>query len=121
MSQLTKYPKPQVGQVVWVETEQRRKSTVEEATVTKVGRKWVDISGRYKRRFNIETWALDGVNYLSHGQVYPCREEREKEVYRFRAWRNLSDAIDRYRVPPNVTIEAIHQVAELLGLEVKPS
>jgi len=50
-------------------------------------------------------------------------QERAKEISRIRAWRNLSDAIDRYRygAPPNVTIEAIQQAAELLGLEVKPS
>jgi len=50
-------------------------------------------------------------------------QERAKEISRIRAWRNLSDAIDRYRycAPPNATIEAIQQAAEILGLEVKPS
>ena len=86
-------------------------------------RKWADVSGGHGRRFDIETWDLDGGRYSSPGNVYPCRDAREKEISRIRAWRNLSDAIDRYRysAPPNVTIEAIQQAAELLGLEVKPS
>ena len=123
MSNQAKYPKPVVGQVVWVEIERNRKPVGEDATVTKVGRKWVDVSGFRGRRFDIETWALDGGKYSSPGCVYPCREARENEVARIRAWRNLSDAIDRYRysAPPNMTIEAIQQAAELLGLEVKPS
>ena len=121
MSNQAKYPKPVVGQVVWVE--RNRKPAGEEATVTKVGRKWADVSGGHGRRFDIETWDLDGGRYSSPGNVYPCRDAREKEISRIRAWRNLSDAIDRYRygAPPNVTIEAIQQAAELLGLEVKPS
>jgi len=123
VSNQAKYPKPVVGQVVWVEIERNRKPAGEEATVTKVGRKWADVSGGHGRRFDIETWDLDGGRYSSPGNVYPCRDAREKEISRIRAWRNLSDAIDRYRysAPPNVTIETIQQAAELLGLEVKPS
>ena len=123
MSNQAKYPKPVVGQVVWVEIGRNRKPAGEEATVTKVGRKWATLSGWRGQRFDVETWRLDSASCVSSGNVYPCREDREKEISRIRAWRNLSDAIDRYRygAPPNVTIEAIQQAAELLGLEVKPS
>ena len=116
MSNQAKYPKPVVGQVVWVEGRS-------EATVAKVGRKWATLSGWRGQRFDVETWRLDSASCVSSGNVYPCRDAREKEISRIRAWRNLSDAIDRYRygAPPNVTIEAIQQAAELLGLEVKPS
>ena len=123
MSNQAKYPKPVVGQVVWVEIERDRKPAGEEATVTKVGRKWADVSGGHGRRFDIETWDLDGGRYSSPGNVYPCRDDREKELAIIAAWRSFANAAERYRytAPPNVTIGAIQQAAELLGLEVKPS
>ena len=128
MSNQAKYPKPVVGQVVWVEGGSGRSAYQNEATVAKVGRKWATLSGRREQRFDVETWRIDSESCASSGRVYPCREGREKELlviaaWRNFAWRNLSDAIDRYRysAPPNVTIEALQQAAELLGLEVKPS
>ena len=119
MSNQAKYPKPVVGQVVWVE--RNRKPAGEEATVTKVGRKWATLSGRREQRFDVETWRIDSESCASSGRVYPCREGREKELLVIAAWRNFADAADRYCAPPNATIETIQQAAALLGLEVKPS
>ena len=123
MSNQAKYPKPVVGQVVWVEGGSGRSAYQNEATVAKVGRKWATLSGRREQRFDVETWRINSSGYQGAGRVYPCREDREKELALVAVWRNLSGAIDRYRysAPPNVTIETIQQAAELLGLEVKPS
>ena len=121
MSNQAKYPKPVVGQVVWVEGGSGRSAYQNEATVAKVGRKWATLSGRREQRFDVETWRIDSESCASSGRVYPCREGREKELLVIAAWRNFADAADRYCAPPNVTIEAIQQAAELLGLEVKPS
>jgi len=123
VSNQAKYPKPVVGQVVWVEGGSGRSAYQNEATVAKVGRKWATLSGFRGERFDVETWCINSSGYPGAGRVYPCREDREKELALVAVWRNLSGAIDRYRysAPPNVTIEAIQQAAELLGLEVKPS
>ena len=123
MSNKARHPKPVVGQVVWVETRYNRKNAGEEKTVAKVGRRWATLSGFRGYRFDIETWRIDGGKYQSPGCVYPCRETREKELATIAAWRNFSCVVERYRytAPPNVTIEAIQQAAEILGLEVKPS
>ena len=123
MSNQAKYPKPVVGQVVWVEGGSGRSAYQNEATVAKVGRKWATLSGWWRQRFDVETWRLDSASCVSSGNVYPCREDREKELAVIAAWRNFANAADRYRygAPPNATIETIQQAAELLGLEVKPS
>ena len=120
MSNQAKYPKPVVGQAVWVERKERFGTRGKEETVIKVGRRWAEISGPHGSRFDIETWRLDGGKYTSPGNVYPSLETRSKEVSLMAAWHNFSSAIDRYSAPPNVTIEAIQQAADLLGLELNP-
>ena len=122
MSNQAKYPKPVVGQVVWVEGGSGWSAYQNEATVAKVGRKWATLSGRREQRFDVETWRIDSESCASSGRVYPCREGREKELAIIAAWRSFAIAVERYRytAPPNVTIEAIQQAAALLGLEVKP-
>jgi hypothetical protein len=68
--------------------------------VTKVGRKWVHISGEnYEARFDRESLQLDGGQYSSSGRVFFSMEElRESEESRQYGRLGLSDGLTALRI-----------------------
>jgi hypothetical protein len=107
----------QVGQtLVFVPSSRRGQPT--EVTVTKVGRRWADIEPPYIGRVDIDTLSVDGGNHSSPGRCYLSMEDYETEKATNQAWLDFWRTIDRkHSRPKGVTVEVIHNVVEILGLE----
>lgn len=105
----------QVGQELWmVPSEARYRDQARLVRVEKVGRKWADLD--CYGRVNMETMALDGGGFSSHGRCYVSKEAWEAEEKRATAWRILSNEIGRmWQAPDCVTIETMEQIRKLLG------
>lgn len=109
--------KLEVGQkLYWVGGHNYNKSGTGEVTVVTVGRKWANLSNRY--RIDIQTLFGDGGQYNSPGRCYLSREEYESKARLEKSWDTLHRAIrDRWSVPAGVTEETIHKVMDLLGMK----
>lgn len=85
----------------------------EAVTITKVGRKWLELSNGH--RVDKIRLVADGRGYSSPGTAYLSREEREAQVRLQDAWRRLR--VQMASVPGNgVTAERVAEAAKLLGL-----
>lgn len=104
-----------VGQVLFWEwssyTHRRREN--EDVTITKIGRKWLELSNGY--RVDKETLVADCGKYSPAGRCYLDRAAREEELRVQNAWRDLNRRMG-YSVPSGVSADDIEQAAKLLGL-----
>ena len=85
-----------------------------EVTVTKVGRKWADITGTLNGRIDVETFAVDGKGYPSPGKCYESEDAWKEKEEADTLWRDLHIALGRTR-PVDVSREKILEAASLLG------
>lgn len=85
----------------------------EDVTITRVGRKWLELSNGH--RVDKVQLVADGRGYSSPGTAYVSREERESQVRLQAAWRDLRKRMES--LPGNgVTAERVAEAARLLGL-----
>ena len=105
------YPKPEVGMEVFV-VEGWRKST---EIIKSVGRKWVTF-GRFNKRFDKETWTIDGGKYVSPGDVYPSEQYYIEELDLVAAWNELCRVMRIIRIPNGMTVEKIKEIRKMLEL-----
>lgn len=113
-----------VGQTVVVRTPSLRMSVPTDwadATITKIGRRW--ISFRYDRtrlegRFDPATGAVDAGRYMVQSWVYPDRATAEAELTRQATWRALVAAMRNAwgDAPRDLTIVQMHEIARACGL-----
>ena len=105
-----------VGQELYFEWSpySRRRGGGETVTITRVGRKWMELSNGH--RVDKVRLVADGRGYSSPGTAYVSRADREAQVRLLDAWRTLRV---RMEVMPGdgVTTERIAEAARLLGLE----
>lgn len=93
-----------VGQKLYYVPRQRARH--EFVTVTKVGRKWLETSARF--RLNKDTLAAEGWNGNSPGRAYLSQEDYTSVVNLQNAWRALRQRINNsWSVPEGVTVEKI--------------
>ncbi len=105
-----------VGQKLWMVPYQRHLGVPMFVQVTKVGRKWAEISLR-GYRISLNKLIIDGGGYTSPGRCYLTKEEHEAEVKLHAAWARLRSFMDRKHNPPDgVTIENIEAAIQVLGL-----
>lgn len=84
-------------------------------TVTKVGRKWAELSAR-GYRIDKTTLIIDGAGYTSPGRCYLTKDEHTAEENMRQAWRKLRDFIDRKYSPPHgITVESVEAALHMLG------
>lgn len=104
-----------VGQTLWMVPSARYAGPPCEVTVTRVGRKWAEISrGGY--RIDKTTLYIDGGDYSSPGRCYLTRAEHDNEVAMQRAWDALRNLVERKYTPPDgMTVEAIRAALVALG------
>lgn len=105
-----------VGQELYFEWSpySRRRGSGETVTITKVGRKWIELSNGH--RVDKVRLVADGQKSMSPGTAYVSRADREAQVRRLNAWRTLRARMDA--MPGDgVTAERIAEAARLLGLE----
>ena len=116
-----------VGQTVVVRTPSLRMSVPTDwadATITKVGRKWVTFrhnGSRLEGRFDPATGAVDAGRYMTQSWVYPDRATAEAELTRQDTWRALVAAMARAYAPAprDLTIAQMQEIARSCGLHLK--
>lgn len=103
-----------IGQSVVVNWSGYNKSRTTEETITKVGRKWVELAeGQY--RFDPRNMFLDGRGDASLGKVYLSHAELNDEQEREQLWRSIARRVrDIYSLPAYLTLERLQQLAKLL-------
>lgn len=99
------------GQTLFFVPSHLRRREASDVEVTKVGRKWAQLSNGH--RIDVETMRVDGGGYTSPGRCWVSREDYEREVLRNQAWRALRDAIGAF-VPNGVSLEDIAAARALL-------
>lgn len=89
-----------------------RKGRGEDVTITRVGRKWLELSNGH--RVDKVRLVADGRGYSSPGTAYTSRADREAHVRLHEAWRRLRIQMS---APPGdgVTAEQVAEAANLLG------
>ena len=115
-------PKLVVNQTLWFVGAGRdnRSRGQGEVTVTKVGRKWIEVKGFYDCRIDVDTLQADGAGYSSPGRCYASEAAwREREGHR-RAWVALRSAMPM-ACPDGVTLEQIVAASKLLGTDIEAS
>jgi hypothetical protein len=89
-------------------------------TVTKVGRKWAEISER-GYRVDLVTLYVDGGQHAPPARCYTDRAAHDAEMYREQCWIALRKHMDHKWTPPQeLLIEQIKVAAMALGVELPP-
>jgi hypothetical protein len=95
--------------------------------VTKVGRKWatyVDAENPNRRhlagRFDLESWTIDGGDYISPGRVYTDRAAYERRKRVQEAWEDMTRRVP-YQAPENIAMSNVNQVRRHMGLPPWPT
>jgi len=111
----------EVGQRVHVYTNGYRQNELgswSEATIEKIGRRWVTFrkaDGWQDERFDKETGALDGGQYISRGTVYANKEARIVETATDKAWEDFRESFGRqYHRPSHLTLADIERLRAIL-------
>lgn len=84
-------------------------------TVTKVGRKWAELSNRH--RIDMVTLSADGKGYSSPGACWLSQAHYEAKVITGTAFTNLKNKM-RFQPSDGVTIQDIYEAAKLLRIEL---
>lgn len=85
-------------------------------TVTKVGREWIYFEGSAPRA-RIESLIADGGGYSSPGRYWLTQEAYEDERKLYLAWHAFrTDIATIYKLPEDLTIEAIQDARKRLGV-----
>jgi hypothetical protein len=101
----------EVGQELWFVPRWGKLSECHALKITKVGRKWLELSNGRRACVNTLETGYDRC-YLSQAD-----HENQREI--FIAWQKLGGLIER-RKPEGVTLDDIAQARKLLGLDPKP-
>lgn len=87
-----------------------------DVTVTKVGRKWLELSNRY--RVSVDDLSIDGKGYTVEARCFHSQTDYALWKARNEAWAKVHEKIHRfYRAPDEVSTEGIVQIMEILGIE----
>lgn len=108
----------EVGQsLYWVSNRQVRGSTTKEAvTITKIGRRWMDISNGH--RIDKQTLWADSGNYTSPGMCYASEADYLAKIEAERLFLLLARRMG-YHPQSGVTADDIRAAAALLGLDLE--
>lgn len=82
--------KLKVGQTVWLVKKNQPNITPQERTISKIGRKYFELSGERDTRFFIETLEIDNGHYGSNATVYLSLQDIEDEREYLAITRRLS-------------------------------
>lgn len=101
--------KIEVGQTVYVEGIQRRTQTVNlrKAIVSKVGRKYFELDGYYRDRFNIDTLLHDGGDYSPSYKVWLNESDYSNHIHEVKLRRELPDMLRKASYKQLVKINSI--------------
>ncbi len=110
-----------VGASIFVHDKFGGMSDTYQATVTKVGRKWVEFqrSAGWRSkddRFDHETMRLDGGAMSWRGKVYLDEAQYMQEVETEKAWKAFVNRLP-HRAPNHMTMAQISVIAKMIGVE----
>lgn len=106
-----------VGDAVVITNPYSRTGRLTDATVTKVGHKWVHFSTG--QRAKVGSTQIDKDTGVG-GVIYSSKQEFEETQALNKAWGDLKRAItNNWDLPNGVTLEAIAEASRLLKLESK--
>lgn len=110
-----------VGQKVWVVSfKQRRNDTesIEEKTVSKVGKKYFELSDSYFGRFYIDTLMHDAGQYSSRYQVFLDIEKYNSEVEADRLIAKIRKYFDWFN-QIKLSLDQLKQIDSIITTESK--
>lgn len=93
-------------------------------TVTKVGRKWAELSGQgdllglRRSRLDVSTLLVDGQGYSSPGRCYASRQDWLNIEGPKLAWAQLRQHLMN-QTPEELSFEAVQHAAALLGCKIQ--
>lgn len=109
---------PEVGSEVVVHWQMRHGSRVDEitkSTIKSIGKKWVVLENG--ERFAIgDRWIMDGGSYSSPGECFRDLAGYEDRILRTKLWNEIRSRMG-HTPSDGVTLAAIKQAAELLGID----
>lgn len=101
-----------VGNTLWYVPIYKRELP-RDVTVTKVGRKWIEIDPSWFPRLDKDTLFADGGKGVSPGRAYISKGEWEIERDTNQAWGEFRTAIEKlYHRPQHLKLEEIQEMAE---------
>ena len=105
-----------VGQELYFEWSRysSRNGRGEAVTITRVGRKWLELSNGH--RVDKARLVADGRGHSSPGTAYLSRTDREANVRLHEAWRRLQNQMAVTQPGEGVTAERVAEAARLLGV-----
>lgn len=108
------------GQKLWMVHGDSRRSSSQEVTVTKIGRKWATIDFlRY--RIDVDTLIIDGGKHQSPGRCYVDRVAYEAERDTRNEWTDLVRRLTYSSPPAGMTVERINELRQEFGLNSRGS
>lgn len=106
--------KYKVGDTVYFDSDKQWHSS-REVTIEKVGRSYLHLSSGYRaNKKNLQV--TDGEYGI--GWLHPSKAVCDAIHARSNAWHVLRNKISRNELSDNITTEAIHEAAKLLGIEL---
>lgn len=87
-----------------------------DVTVTKIGRKWVDLSNGY--RIDKITMLADGKGYQSPGRAWLSQQIYEDRLAVCNEWNKFHKSLrDSYNAPDDMTLDRIEAARIALGMK----
>ena len=109
-----------VGQELWMVPIERYVGAPRAVTVTKVGRKWAEISER-GYRVDLVSLMVDGGQHSSPARCFLSQEAHVAEYYREACWKAMRNHFThKWNAPNGLLIEQIKVAAMALGVELPP-
>lgn len=108
-----------VGDILWRVYHDKRRGDPSFVQVSKVGRKWADITwlghSHVTGRIDVETLRMDGGDHSSPGTCYRSKKDYEAKVDLQKAWEEMYRRLCHI-VPKGITLERIKELSKEFGL-----
>jgi hypothetical protein len=113
--------KIEIGQTVYLKplnNAARRSSEIIESVVTKVGKKYFNVSPEYLRRFSLDTMLQDCGNWTAEYKAYLSKQEILDEREKYELYDYLRKTyFDMYSSRKNIRLESLRAIRDLLNSE----
>jgi hypothetical protein len=112
--------KIEIGQTVYLKplnNAARRSSEIIESVVTKVGKKYFNVSPEYLRRFSLDTMLQDCGNWTAEYKAYLSKQEILDEREKYELYDYLRKTYFDMYSRKNIKLETLRAIREVLNKE----
>jgi len=102
-----------VGQEIFLKSTPYSKPEIVKATISKIGRKYFEVTPRYLGRYFLDTMIHDDGNYSAKYKAYTSLEEIEKEEKR-RELGNKISSFFKYGATGKLTLDQLEQIQSII-------